>query len=82
MKLSPPRHQDHYPDRGIDCQEAADAAFREVWENLAAAGWGAKEIAAALYELTDNHLTALRMNGKTGEAIREARRARRLRGME
>jgi hypothetical protein len=30
--------------------------------NIAAAGWGPEEIAAAIYELTDNHLTALREN--------------------
>lgn len=66
----PPRRQETYPDRGIDCQEAADAAFREVWENMAAAGWGAEEIAAAIYELTDNHLTALRENEKTDAATR------------
>lgn len=34
MKLCLPRYPDHYPDLGIDCQEAADAAFREVWENF------------------------------------------------
>jgi len=33
-----------------------------MWENLAAAGWGPDEIADALYELTDNHMTALREN--------------------
>lgn len=46
MKPRPPRYGDLYPDRGIDCQEAAEVAFREVWENMAAAA-GAEEIAAA-----------------------------------
>lgn len=69
----PPRRRETYPDRGIDCQEAADAAFREVWENMAEAGWGAEEIAAALYELTDHHLTALRMSDKTDIDISQAR---------
>jgi len=65
----PPRRPDSYPDRGIDCQVAADEAFREVWENMAAAGWGPEEIAAALLELTDNHLTALRENDKVDREI-------------
>lgn len=68
-----PRRQETYPDRGIDCQEAADEAFRVVWENMATAGWGPEEIAAAIYELTDNHLTALRMNDRTDNDIRLAR---------
>lgn len=69
----PPRRSEQYPDRDIDCQEAADVAFRELWDNMAAAKWGSEEIAAALLELTDNHLTALRMNDKTGEDIRKAK---------
>ena len=48
--------------RLIDCQVALDDAFRELWENISAAGWGPEEIGAALYDLTDNHLTALREN--------------------
>lgn len=70
---NPPKRPDTYPDRGIDCQEAFDAAFREIWENMAAAGWGAEEIAAAVYELTDHHLTALRLSDRTDQDIRRAR---------
>ncbi|TIP39605.1 hypothetical protein [Mesorhizobium sp.] len=62
LKFAPPKTADHYPDRAIDCQMSIDEAFREIWENVAAAGWGQEEIAGALYELTDNHLTALREN--------------------
>jgi hypothetical protein len=57
-----PRNPDQYPDRDIDCQISIDEAFRELGDNIAAAGWGAEEIARALYELTDNHLTSLREN--------------------
>lgn len=73
----PPRSCEQYPDRDIDCQEAADEAFRELWDNMAAARWGPEEIAAAILELTDNHLTALRMNEKTAEDIISARQRRR-----
>ncbi|GLS30733.1 hypothetical protein SAMN04488498_1295 [Mesorhizobium albiziae] len=61
-RFASPKHPDLYPDRPIDCQVSIDDAFREMWENIAAAGWGPEEIAGALYELTDNHLTALREN--------------------
>ena len=54
MNFTPPKKPSHYPDRQIDCQVALDNAFRELWENTSAAGWGPEEIAAALYELTDN----------------------------
>ena len=60
--LSPPKKPYQYLDRAIDCQLSLDEAFRELWENVAAAGWGPEEIADALYELTDNHLAGLRYN--------------------
>ncbi len=62
LRVNPPKAAELYPDRDIDCQAAIDTAFRDLWENIAAAGWGREEIAGALYELTDNHLTALREN--------------------
>lgn len=62
LQFNPPRAADFYTDRDIDCQASIDGAFRDLWENIAAAGWDQEEIAGALYELTDNHLTALREN--------------------
>ena len=62
FQFSPPKIPNDYPDRPIDCQVAIDNAFRELWENIASVGWGSEEIACALYELIDNHLTALREN--------------------
>jgi hypothetical protein len=62
LRFTSPKKADHYPDRPIDCQVSIDGAFRELWESVAAAGWGPEEIAGAIYELTDNHLTALREN--------------------
>jgi hypothetical protein len=60
LPLSPPKKPYQYPDRAIDCQLSLDEAFRELWENITAAGWGPEEIADALYEL--NHLAGLREN--------------------
>ena len=62
MTFDPPKKPYQYPDRLIDCQVAIDEAFQEMWEDIAAAGWGREEIANAIYELTDNHLTGLREN--------------------
>ena len=62
MTFTPPKKPYQYPDRAIDCQTSMDDAFRDLWDRSAAMGWGPEEIAAALYDLTDNHLTALREN--------------------
>ncbi|WP_394890478.1 hypothetical protein ACG873_03590 [Mesorhizobium sp. AaZ16] len=66
---------EQYPDRAIDCQISIDEAFRDLWENVAAAGWGAEEIASAIYELTDNHLTALRENAAIDRLLAVLRKA-------
>ena len=57
-----PKYPHQYPDRAIDCQVSIDDAFREMWESISEAGWGPEEIACAIYDLTDNRLTALREN--------------------
>ena len=59
MTFAPPKKPYQYPDRAIDCQVSMDDAFRELWEDCGG-GLGPEEIAAAIYDLTDNHLTALR----------------------
>ena len=61
MTFAPPKKPYQYPDRPIYCQVSMDDAFRECGK-IAAAGCGPEETAAAIYELTDNHLTALREN--------------------
>ena len=58
--FSQPKKPYQDPDRAIDCKVSMDDAFRDLWDKSADMGWGPEEIAAALYELTDNHLTALR----------------------
>jgi hypothetical protein len=62
MTFTPPKKPYQYPDRLIDCQVSMDGAFRDLWDRSAEMGWGPEEIAAALYELTDNHLAGLREN--------------------
>ena len=62
MTFTPPKKPYQYPDRAINCQASIDDAFQDLWDRSADIGWGPEEIAAALYDLTDNHLTALRQN--------------------
>ena len=38
--FKPPKRKSHYPDRDIDCQEAIEAGFQHLVQNIAAAGWG------------------------------------------
>ena len=49
--IAPPRRTDRYPDRDIDCQEAIEAEFQRLVQDIAAAGWGPSEIAEAIENL-------------------------------
>jgi hypothetical protein len=51
-QFKPPRYKSHYPDRDIDCQEAIEAGFQHLVQNIAAAGWGPSEISEAIEQLT------------------------------
>lgn len=57
MITSPLQHPNH-PDRGIDCQTAAEDEFLALTERIEAAGWSGDEAAAALFALAKNHVRA------------------------
>jgi hypothetical protein len=40
-------------------------AFQELAERAVAAGWGQREVAAALVDVADNHMLMLAANGET-----------------
>lgn len=50
--INPPKRQDRYPDRDIDCQQAIEDALTEMRLNIQAAGWTPVEIAEAIDSLT------------------------------
>lgn len=58
MWFNPPKRQDPYPDRQIDCQEALTPGFEILIEELMAVGWTREEVRAAFVALLSaNDLT-------------------------
>jgi len=47
MWFKPPKRQDPYPDRQIDCQEALTPGFEILIDELTAVGWTREEIRGA-----------------------------------
>ncbi|HWK66113.1 MAG TPA: hypothetical protein VNS34_14315 [Rhizobiaceae bacterium] len=65
-----------YIDRYLDCQQAADDAFRSLIESIVAAGWTADEAAYAVTGLAQAHLLARAANHDTDAQIRRAKMLR------
>lgn len=79
--INPPRNQDDYPDRFVDCQEALEPAFHVLMADAMAHGWGPKETRRALWRLIAAHQVAEVENAKLDTElalIRASQRARRL----
>lgn len=51
-----PRLPPAHPDRTLDCEMAAEDAFRALADRIEAAGWTGEEVAAALVSLARNHV--------------------------
>ncbi|MFD9897353.1 hypothetical protein [Mesorhizobium sp. NPDC059025] len=51
MWFNPPKRQDPYADRQIDCQEALTPGFDVLFEELVAVGWTREEIRVAFVAL-------------------------------
>lgn len=51
MWFNPPKRQDPYPDRQIDCREALTPGFEVLFDELMAVGWTREEIRAAFVPL-------------------------------
>lgn len=51
MWFNPPKRQDPYPDRQIDCQEALTPGLEVLFEELMAVGWTREEVRAAFVAL-------------------------------
>lgn len=49
--IDPPKNQDDYPDREIDCQQAMEGLFQSLMETMHSAGWAPREIRIALRAL-------------------------------
>jgi len=55
---APPRPEDH-PDRFLDAQEAIETSLLELVDKGIAAGWGEREIIAAIVAVAENRMLSL-----------------------
>ena len=54
--ISPPKTDNDYADRAIDCQFALEPAFQQIAHDAEKAGWTKDDVSAALLELARNHI--------------------------
>lgn len=66
---APPRPEDH-PDRFLDAQEAIEASLLELVDKGVAAGWGEREIIAAIVAAAENRMLALGENDELDDLLK------------
>lgn len=71
--IEPPKNQDDYPDREIDCQEAMEPLFRAMMDAMFAAGWAPREARIALRALINADRAKDIANARTEAEIAIAR---------
>lgn len=64
QSIDPPRRQDSYPDRLIDCEQALEPLLHHVMEAAFASGWGPNETRKALFRLLAAHRRAQNENAR------------------
>ncbi len=60
---------DDDPDRCIRCQDALQAAFRDLVAAATDAGWSEREVLSAIADLAENHLFAMDANANSKALI-------------
>jgi hypothetical protein len=69
MEIARPSIGLDHPDRHILCQDAIDAAFSDLLERAAAAGWSEREVVVAVIDLADNRMLSIAANDDTNVLI-------------
>ncbi|WP_245464098.1 hypothetical protein [Rhizobium sp. NXC24] len=67
--IQPPRCDNSDPDRHLWCQYALHLSFAELLSKAVDAGWGEREVAAALVDLADHHMLGLITSGEIDELL-------------
>lgn len=78
--IDPPKSQDGYADRNLDCEEAMETMFQTMIEEMAAVGWNPEEIERAAFKLIWAHRKTRFENAKVEAELaimRAMERARR-----
>lgn len=53
--IDPPKRQDHYADRHLDCEAALETTFQTIIEEMATVGWSREEIGHAIFKSSWAH---------------------------
>ncbi|MER8410052.1 hypothetical protein [Mesorhizobium sp. M1342] len=71
--INPPKRQDEYQDRAIDCQEAMEPGFQAIVDCMIEAGWTRGEILRALKRLIAADNMTQKENARTETQLAIAR---------
>lgn len=78
--IDPPKRQDDYQDRNLDCEAALETMFQTMIEEMVAVGWNPEEIERAVFKLIWAHRRTRFENAKVETELaimRAMERARR-----
>ncbi|MCA0026654.1 MULTISPECIES: hypothetical protein [unclassified Mesorhizobium] len=71
--INPPKRQEEYPDRSIDCQEAMEPGFQAIVDCMLEAGWSRGEILKSLKRLIAADNMTQKENARTEAELAIAR---------
>ncbi|RUX30125.1 hypothetical protein EOA13_09975 [Mesorhizobium sp. M7A.F.Ca.US.011.01.1.1] len=71
--INPPRRQDEYQDRAIDCQEAMEPGFQAIVDCMIEAGWTRGEVLRSLKRLIAADNMTQKENARTETQLAIAR---------
>jgi hypothetical protein len=77
--IDPPRNQDDYPDRDVDCEQALEPALHVLLADAYACGWSPAEARRAMRKLLLAHRMTDVENAKVEAALAILRAAERAR---
>jgi hypothetical protein len=71
--ISPPKRQDEYQDRAIDCQEAMEPGFQAIVDCMLEVGWTRGEVLRSLKRLIAADNMTQKENARTETQLAIAR---------
>ncbi|TPM19755.1 hypothetical protein [Mesorhizobium sp. B2-3-6] len=71
--FNPPKRQEEYPDRSIDCQEAMEPGFQAIVDCMLEVGWTRGEILKSLKRLIAADNMTQKENARTEAELALAR---------
>jgi hypothetical protein len=72
MLIAAPTSPAGHPDRSLDCQMAAERAFRKMADDIETAGWTGDDVAVALLGLALAHIRGREADGESTVRLEDA----------